>query len=140
MADLQTLFHNPESLSDRDLSSIKNHMRLQRMFPLVTAAGFGASMFLLDTRVFRKSHCFMRVGLLSTVGFFWGLERATSLFNNRAPKGFSEVASDNFDAEIMGAFEDRYVARSLNAAGYGNNALNLASHTKDQTASYRKPY
>ena len=97
MADLQTLFHNPESLTDRDLSSIKNHMRLQRMFPLISTFGFGASMFLLDTRIFRKSHCFFRIGVLSAFGFFWGINTAPKLFNNRAPRGFSETASANFD-------------------------------------------
>ena len=47
---------------------------------------------------------------------------------------------DNFDKEIMGAFEEKYVTRSLNAAGYGSNALNMGSHTKERNAMYKKPY
>ena len=44
------------------------------------------------------------------------------------------------DREILDAFEHKYVQRSLNAAGYGNNALNMASHTKEPSSRYKKPY
>ena len=36
MADLATLFHNPESLSDTDLASVKRNIRIQRAIPWLT--------------------------------------------------------------------------------------------------------
>ena len=96
-------------------------------------------MWALDTKVFRKGQCYMRIGLLSAVGFLWGASWAYSVNNKKLTK-YSEVAQENFDKEIMGAFEKKYVERSLNAAGYGNNALNMGSHTTGINPSYKKPY
>ena len=44
------------------------------------------------------------------------------------------------DADILSAFESKYAHASLNAAGYGNNALNVASHTAEFNGKYKKPY
>ena len=140
MADLQTLFHNPEVLTDRDLGQIKSHMRLQRIFPYASTAAFGGFMYFMDTAVFRKSVCFKRLGLMSAVGFFWGASYSHLINNKTKTHKFSEIAQENFDKDIIGAFEHKYVERSLNAAGYGNNALNVGSHSKESNAQYKKPY
>ena len=34
------------------------------------------------------------------------------------------------DKEVLAAFEQRYVNLSLNAAGFGNNALNATQNSK----------
>ena len=52
-------------------------------------------------------------------------------------KGKPSSCEDN---EILAAFETRYAERSLNACGYGSNALTAASHTKESSARYKKPY
>merc|ERR1739841_238578 len=44
------------------------------------------------------------------------------------------------DDEILRAFEQRYLNRSTNMAGYGNNALTAADHTHIKQAEYKKPY
>ena len=44
------------------------------------------------------------------------------------------------DTDIIQAFENKYLTRSLNAAGYGNNALTMKDHTKESNMLYRKPY
>ena len=139
MADLQVLFHNPEALSDRDLKSMKMRMRLQRLFPYCTAGAFGGAMFFLDTSIFRRSMCYMRIGALAFTGFIVGATYSYNV-NLKSLSGYSEEAQENFDPEILNAFENKYVQRSLNAAGYGNNALNLASHTKEISAFSKKPY
>ena len=96
-------------------------------------------MYFLDTAVFRKSHSYMRIGLLGATGFLWGASWSYSI-NNKTLNKYSEIAQENFDTEILEAFEAKYVQRSLNAAGNGNNALNMGTHTKESKATYKKPY
>ena len=97
-------------------------------------------MYFMDTSVFRKSMYFKRIGLLATVGYFWGASYSYNINNKTKLHKYSEAAQENFDEDILGAFEQKYVQRSLNAAGYGNNALNMGAHTKDGNAQYKKPY
>ena len=97
-------------------------------------------MYFMDTQVFRKSLCYRRIGLLSTIGFFWGASYSYNVNNKLNLSKYSEVAQENFDKDILGAFEHKYVQRSLNIAGYGNNALNMGAHMKDSNAQYKKPY
>ena len=140
MADFQTLFHNPESLTDGDLKKIFWKMKMQSYFPYLTAGLGGAAMFYADTAIFKRSMCFMRIGVMSLGGFMLGGTLSYSLMSNKSPSRYSESAETNFDPEIISAFENKYVERSLNAAGYGSNALNMGSHTKEQNAMYKKPY
>ena len=97
-------------------------------------------MYFLDTAVFRKAHCLKRIVPLSVVGYFWGAAYSYNINNKTKLHKYSEEAQENFDKDILGAFEHKYVERSLNAAGYGNNALNLGAHTKEGNAQYKKPY
>ena len=139
MADLQILFHNPEALSDRDLKQMRMRMRLQRIFPYCSAGAFGGAMYFLDTSILRRSMCFMRIGALAAGGFLCGATYSYRV-NMKSLSSYSGEAQENFDSDIVGAFENKYVQRSLNAAGYGNNALTLASHSKELSAIYKKPY
>ena len=139
MTDLQTLFHNPECLSDKDLKSMYWKMRMQSTFPYVSAAIAGGAMFFMDTAILRKSMCQKRIGVMAFGGFMMGTALAYSV-GGSSTNNYSDAAKDNFDKDIMGAFEERYVAKSLNAAGYGSNALNMGSHTKEPNARYKKPY
>ena len=40
--DLKQLFHAPEEMSDKDLSSVRNRIRFQRNLPIFSAVFFGA--------------------------------------------------------------------------------------------------
>ena len=140
MADFQTLFHNPECLSDSDLSKIYWKMKVQSYFPYVTAGLGGAAMFYADSVVFKRSMCYMRIAALSFGGFMLGAFYSYGLMTNKSPSGYSEAAQVNFDSDIMKAFEQKYTERSLNAAGYGSNALNIGSHSKESSAMFKKPY
>ena len=140
MTDLQALFHNPESFSDRDLSKVLWKLKVQAYFPYATAGAGGAAMFMYDTAILRKSMCLKRLGLAGVAGFVIGGLTSYKIVGGGGLGSYSDVTQDNFDKEIMGAFEEKYVSRSLNAAGYGSNALNFASHTKERNAMYKKPY
>ena len=127
MADLRTLFHNPESLSDSELRSIKRQMQFTRV-PQPVGLAIGAAIG------FQRTKSLYRAAPFAVVGLIGG-----SMISNFIPGKFSSL-SQPVDEEIMAAFEQKYVDRSLNASGYGNNALNAASHTKDPSAEYKKPY
>ena len=140
MADFQTLFHNPDCLSDSDLSKIYWKMKVQSYFPYLTAGLGGAACVYADTVLFKRSMCYMRIGAMSFGGFMLGAVYSYQIMTRKSFTGYSEGAQVNMDSDIMSAFENKYIQRSLNAAGYGSNALNMASHTKEQNARYKKPY
>ena len=109
MSDLQALFHNPESFSDNDLSKVLWKMKVQSYFPYATAGAGAAAMMALDTGVFRKSMCLKRMGLAGVAGFMIGGLWSYKVIGGGNLSSYSDVAQDNFDKEIMGAFEERYV-------------------------------
>ena len=84
--------------------------------------------------------CYKRIGALSLAGFFFGAHYASYIGNNVNLKKFSHEAQEQMDKDIVAAFESKYVERSLNASGYGNNALNVGAHTENTKPTYRKPY
>ena len=129
MAELQTLFHNPESLSDSDLSSIRGKLWMQGWMPWFMGTGAGAVGFLTSNR------CWMRASLFFGVGLTLGASVAYRM-GSSSPSGYDA----EMDKEILEAFEQRYVQRSLNACGYGNNALNLAQNTHNPNPRYKKLY
>ena len=45
MAQLLTLFHNPESLTDEDLASVKKRIQVQRILPLAFGSVFGFAQY-----------------------------------------------------------------------------------------------
>ena len=66
-------------------------------------------MYFMDTSVFRKSVCFKRIGLLSAVGYFWGASYSYNINNKTKLHKYSEAAQENFDKDILAAFEHKYV-------------------------------
>ena len=80
MADLQTLFHNPEAFSDSDLALVKQRIRMQRYTPWLTAAAAGGSMYVLDMAIFkRKVYNPYMLGVATVLGFAIGGAAAHSI-------------------------------------------------------------
>ena len=128
MAELQVLFHNPESLDDADLKAVRNRIRLHKLVQLGAGAGVLGLAFRLTKNPYMLAPAF-------EIGYGLGNPLA-KLVNNSLPWALSQ----DKDVEIMRAFESRYIYRTQNATGYGNNALNAASHTTEPNARYKKPY
>ena len=75
----------------------------------------------------------MRISAFTIAGFALGAR--LSYMASPMPTGYAQ----DFDPEIMNAFESRYVRLQLNAAGYGSNALTNASHGQN-TSRHNKAY
>ena len=139
MADLKTLFHNPESLSDTDLRTINRKLSNQRMLPYLTGAMFsGLSAVLTFKSNPNPFKDILRSVRILAPAFIFGFAFGGYL-SFKVSNKTSHYNAD-MDPEILEAFEAKYVERSLNACGYGNNALTAANDTKVQKASYKKPY
>ena len=65
MADLQTLFHNPESLNDSDLSKVRSKIRRQSLTPWVFTSLFGGAAYM-------KYKCPMYISAFTIAGFALG--------------------------------------------------------------------
>ena len=115
-------------------------MKVQSYLPYLTAGLGGAAMFYADSVFFKKAMCFKRIGAMSVGGFMVGAIYSYKLMTSHSPSGFSDSAQANFDSDILSAFETAYTRRSLNAAGYGSNALSIASDSKEVNTRYKKPY
>ena len=138
MADLQALFHNPEVFSDADLSKVKNRIRMQKLTPYVTAGAFGGAYFLLNQSVFKRAFSQVRLAQFAVLGYVFGGAYSYKVSRVRV-SSYSEMAQTTMDQDILTAFETRYAHTSLNAAGYGNNALTAVAHSHEITGR-KKPY
>ena len=129
--DLKALFHNPEDLSEADLSHLRDKIRMQRSMPWVSSIFFGYGVFLLDRAIIKRSHDIKRIALGAFLGFALGAYGSyhvqTSLPSGR-----------KFDHEIMNAFDRRYMTTVLNATGFGSNYVSPKDYS-DSTA-FKKPY
>ena len=130
MAELQVLFHNPESLSDNDLSSIRNKIRIHKTLQY----GTGAAAVLIGMR-YTKTQAVPMLGAFFLTGYFAG-NTIAKMINVSTPWALSQ----DHDTDIMKAFEQRYANKSLNLAGYGNNSLLAANNISNASARYKKPY
>ena len=140
MSDFQAFFHNPSAFSDADLRKLRMKIRGQRLTPVVGAAsGFGA-MWYIDTALLKRGTSNMRLTAAALAGFVIGGRFSYTLFSRTNPLKYSSDAQDQMDSVILNAFTEKYIYKSLNAAGYGNNALSLASHTTEHMHQYNKPY
>ena len=77
---------------------------------------------------------------ITGAGFFLFGYALGGMYSYKLASGSTKGYDADMDSDILNAFETRYVQKSLNACGYGNNALNMASHTKEPSARYKKPY
>ena len=127
MAEFQVLFHNPDSLSDRDLSAVKNKIRLHKLTMLATGAGAAGAGFLLTKKPSYLAGLFI-------IGYAAGNPVGKLLNNMRWS------LQQPLDSEIATAFETRYMNKSLNLCGYGNNSVTAAGNIQENNARYKKPY
>ena len=65
MADLKTLFHNPEAFSDDDLKRVQSTLNSQRYTPLFGALAGGLAAFTIW-------HCPKRVTTFAALGYTLG--------------------------------------------------------------------
>ena len=137
MADLQVLFHNPQAMTDSDLSTVKGSIRMQRWAPLLLAGSFGGAMFMLNQKCARV---IPKTAAGALAGYAVGGYLAYTMLVRRSYGMYSESAQASMDTDILKAFEQRYVDLSLNACGFGNSAVNTQQQTKNRDARIRKPY
>ena len=69
MADITTLFHNPDSLSEAQMSVIRAKIRMQRYSPYMAAVFGGSLMFVADTVFFKKAYCLKRIAPMAALGY-----------------------------------------------------------------------
>ena len=95
------------------------------------AAGFlGLTSSILDVHMFRKAAvCRQQALLAAGAGFIMGLYVADNMS--------SMLKWRTFDPEIVMAYDQRYLQKSLNAAGYHNNWVSF-SHSRNNP--FPKPY
>ena len=73
MAELQTLFHNPESLSDTDLRSIKAKCAMMGRMKYMGALSLGAGRYFYVTKVLGKAKpCWFTISLFTAAGYCIG--------------------------------------------------------------------
>ena len=137
MADLQALFHNPESFTDADLSTVKTTLRMQRLFPWAFAGGLGGAAYMMSLG---HKQIYARTAVGAVAGLALGGYLAYTMLPRSQYHMYSDQARDTMDKDIITAFEQRYVDLSLNACGYGNNALTHAQNGQYADARIKKPY
>ena len=139
MSDQSLLFHNPETLSDGDLSIVKGRMRVQRYMGWMSAGILGFSMFAYDLGIRRASFCWLRVALATVAGFgLTGLASHKITWTKK--RLFSQPAVDQMDDELLCSMDKKFAEKAMNASGYGNNSLRAAIHMTHSNIHSRKPY
>ena len=129
--DLKVLFHNPEELTDAELAFLRDKIRMQRSMPWLTAFFGGFGVYFLDRGVIRRSHDIKRVAAGALVGFILGAYGSYQV-------GLPAPGERQFDREIIGAYEKRYVNTVLNATGFGSNYVSTRDYGENY--SLKKPY
>ena len=71
MADYQTLFHNPEALTDADLGILRRNIMFQKIFVGSCILGFAALPTLMG-----KPMCYKRTAATGLVGLAFGAQFA----------------------------------------------------------------
>ena len=135
MADYMALFHNPESFEDSDLSKMRMKIKMHKMFAYGCAGGFAAIPTLMG-----KPLCIKRTAGMGLLGLVFGAAFANNVMGNgnvRATK-YTQGVQDTIG--LIDKFNFKWVSLTLNATGYGNNALSAQYHTNKISAFYKKPY
>ena len=129
--DLKVLFHNPESLSDEELSHMRQKIALQRTMPYLGAFFGGFATYALQTVVLKRMRAhWIGVGTGALVGFALGGYSAYQVKTT-----LTRVYSDS---EIISAFDRRYMNTVLNTTGFGSNYISVKDYS--ETQSFKKPY
>ena len=128
--DLKALFHNPESLTDEELQHLSRKINIQRTMPWTSAFFGGFGLYLIDTGVLRRGSCNRRIAAGAAVGFVlgaWGASQTSTT-----------ITRITNEADILNAFEKRYMTTVLNATGYGSNYVSSKDYS--DTTAFKKPY
>lgn len=128
--DLKVLFHNPEDLNDRELFKLQQQVKTQRTLPKVTALIGGFGVFVLDTAVLKREMCKRRIVAGLAAGFILG---AYSSYHQE-----TTIKRVESDAEIITAFDIRYMNTVLNSTGFGSNYVSIKDYSDAQ--NMKKPY
>ncbi|TNV72014.1 hypothetical protein FGO68_gene9267 [Halteria grandinella] len=129
--DLKALFHNPESLTDEELNQLKTKIALQRSVPWTTATFTGVAWYLFEASYLRKSACLKRAAVAGVLGFAIGAYSVNAGSSNSLPRLEGE-------AQIIEAFDRRYMNTVLNVTGFGSNYLSVRDYADTQV--HKKPY
>ena len=128
--DLKVLFHNPEDLNDRELFKLQQQIKTQRALPKVTAFIGGFAVYVLDAAVLKRQFCRNRIIAGAVAGFALGAY--SSLHVQTTIKRVEK------DAEIISAFDIRYMNTVLNSTGFGSNYVSIKDYSDAQ--NMKKPY
>ena len=123
MSDYMALFHNPESFEDSDLSSMRNKIRMHKLYVLASVIGFAAIPTL------RGKQCIPCTAFHGFLGLLFGSWTVNNVMGNgnvNAAK-YSQGVQDTID--LLPKFNTRWVHFTLNTTGYGNNALSAQYQT-----------
>ena len=127
--DLKVLFHNPETLTDRELQHLRTKLRIQRSLPYYCGF-FGAfAANVIEVNVLKRSRNWAIIAGAGLASFAIGGYGAYRVQN---------VLPRNFDMDIMAAHDKRYANRVLNATGFGTNYVSI--HNLQEDTIGRKPY
>jgi hypothetical protein len=127
--DLKQLFHNPDSLTDSELSKLRSKIRQQSWMPYFTGVFSGVFLGVIDNQLLGKSLCGKRILAGAAVGYLIGANGANA---------YNTVLNRSFDREIVNAFDLRFIRHSLNVAGLTSSHTSLA-HNEDNH-DFSKPY
>lgn len=70
--DLKVLFHNPDELTNEELSILRNKISVQKSLPYVSAGFSGFAMYLLDNKMLRRFSDWKRIAFAASTGFVIG--------------------------------------------------------------------
>lgn len=129
--DLKALFHNPENLTDEELNQLKTKIALQRTAPWTTATFTGVAWYLFEAAYLRKPACYKRALAAGALGFVIGAYYVNGGSSNSLPRLEGE-------AQILEAFDRRYMNTVLNVNGFGSNYLSVRDYADTQV--HKKPY
>ena len=112
------LFHNPEAFDDRDLSSMRNKIRMHKLYVFASVAGFAMIPTLRG-----QAQCHMRNAGFAGLGLLFGNMTVNNVMgNNRVNASkYSRDVEDTID--LLPKFNMKWIELTFNATGYGNNAL-----------------
>ena len=131
--DLKVLFHNPEQLSDEELTNLRVKLEYQRSMPWVTAFFGGFSVYVLERGIMRCHRATNAYVAAAALAGFW-LGNSSSQGHTLLSNGLERA----HDRDIVNAFDRKYMNTVLNATGFGNNHINIADYS--DSPAYKKPY
>ena len=127
--DLKQLFHHPEELNDAELAQLRSKIRFQNSLPYCGGLFGGLFALVLEANFFNASGRPLRILGATAFGIYIGATGANSL---------GTTVKREYDSDIMKAFEQRYMTRALNVAGWNSNYTSMKDN--EDTPKLNKPY